>query len=66
MEDQSPARETTNAISGGVKNWPNAEPCCISPAVVDTVSAFGANAGVLANKVPGIRPPAAENISTAR
>lgn len=65
VADQPPLAETTNAINGGVMNCPNADPCCISPVVVDTVCLLGANAGVLANSVPGINPPAAEKASTA-
>jgi hypothetical protein len=62
---QLPAPLATHATSGGPKNCPNEEHCCIQPTVVDTVPSLGAKRTAKENKVPGITPPTPENKTTA-
>ena len=63
---QPPTAPATQATSGGPRNWPAEEHCCIQPTVVDTVSSSGATCTASANRVAGISPPIAENSTTAR
>ena len=66
VQCQPPTLPATQAISGGPRNWPADEHCCIQPTVVDTVRSLGATRTASENNTPGISPPTAENTSTAR
>ena len=61
---QPPTAPANHATTKGPMNWPVADHCCIQPTVVETVSSLGAKRTAQANKVPGIRPPTAENNTT--
>ena len=65
VQCQPPAKSATQATSGGPRNWPQAEHCCTQPIVVDTICSPGATLTARANKVAGIIPPTAENVTTA-